>query len=126
MNNEERRLYNQKYYQKNKEKWKNQKVKTKEWKKKNKDKVFEQKRRKRERDKLSLSIQLKNKSRRKANYKIDIKGVSCFDCNKKQAIERHHEDYNKSYDVILLCGSCHRKRHNLHYYKGGLKNEKKN
>lgn len=35
---------------------------------------------------------------------------SCIKCGKTDA-EAHHEDYSRPFDVIWLCGSCHRKQH---------------
>ena len=45
----------------------------------------------------------RNKSR---SIKIP-KGYMCEVCNKKLAIERHHENYDKELEVILCCKKCH-------------------
>jgi len=38
--------------------------------------------------------------------------LSCEDCG-ANATEYHHEDYTKPLEVVALCKSCHRKRHNV-------------
>lgn len=35
------------------------------------------------------------------------KGQLCQQCKKRPAVERHHEDYNKPVDVLLVCRPCH-------------------
>lgn len=36
----------------------------------------------------------------------------CADCGaSKEITERHHEDYDKPFDVIWLCRPCHLQRH---------------
>ncbi len=38
----------------------------------------------------------------------------CEDCNVNKATLRHHEDYNKPFDVCFLCMDCHGIRHRKH------------
>ena len=38
----------------------------------------------------------------------------CESCNKKEAMHRHHPNYNKPLDIIFLCSKCHMRLH-----KGG-------
>jgi hypothetical protein len=56
----------------------------------------------------------KNKIRAKylAEYYIEIpKGYLCEICGKEQAKERHHRDYSKPKEVMLLCEKCHYEEH---------------
>ena len=47
-------------------------------------------------------------SRIKAN-KIKIPfSQDCEECEFLPAIERHHEDYNKPYDVLFVCSPCNK------------------
>ena len=39
------------------------------------------------------------------------KSKQCSFCNRKVKIYGHHSDYSKPFDVIWLCGSCHKKIH---------------
>ena len=45
-----------------------------------------------------------------AKHRIKLVGL-CQVCNKKKATERHHPDYYKPKEVILVCNGCHRKIH---------------
>jgi hypothetical protein len=55
---------------------------------------------------------LKHKARSQALYNIKIPlNQNCQICNKQKARDRHHIDYNKPLEVILLCRSCHKKEH---------------
>jgi hypothetical protein len=38
-------------------------------------------------------------------------GSKCQNCGSQYKLNRHHPDYNKPLDVIILCASCHRKWH---------------
>jgi len=87
------------YYQKNKERILK---KSKEWKTKNKEKLNENFK------KDCLKYPLHHKARSLAQ-KIKIpKGKLCEVCNKELAKERHHKDYEKPLEVILVCVSCHK------------------
>ena len=35
----------------------------------------------------------------------------CSKCNNEDFILAHHEDYDKPFNIIWLCNSCHRKQH---------------
>ncbi len=79
----------------------------KNWRKKNYGKI-------RERDKKYRS---ENKEKRKAQDKagrgigsIKIEG-NCRICNERKAVHRHHPNYSKPRDVLLVCAKCHRKIH---------------
>lgn len=49
-------------------------------------------------------------ARRIANYYIKIPyGKKCEVCKKKFASERHHSDYYKPLEVILVCKYCHKR-----------------
>ena len=37
----------------------------------------------------------------------------CQSCNKIKALQGHHEDYEKPYDVKWLCKKCHDQIHNI-------------
>lgn len=74
---------------------------TKNWRKNNPQKVGEYTQRYKE----------KIKVQRIASKHIKIpEDQICQECNKRLAIHKHHEDYNKPLDVEFLCGICHSKR----------------
>ncbi len=39
------------------------------------------------------------------------KPKNCEMCERETRLNGHHKDYNKPFDVIWVCGSCHRKIH---------------
>lgn len=54
----------------------------------------------------------KYKAQNKANNNLKIpKGKLCEDCNKRLAVHKHHEDYNKPLEIKFLCVKCHSLRH---------------
>jgi len=53
-------------------------------------------------------------AQRKAKYHIKLDGKVCELCKINRAEHRHHEDYSKPLDVVLLCRTCHNK---IHYEK---------
>jgi len=85
------------YYFINREKIK---LKATEWKKNNKERLAEINRKPEIREKIN--------ARARANYYIKIaKNQMCCMCGINKATERHHEDYSKPLDVLLLCKKCH-------------------
>jgi len=44
-------------------------------------------------------------------YNPNIK-LTCSICNIEQNIIKHHPDYDKPLEIILLCGNCHQRLHN--------------
>ena len=50
----------------------------------------------------------RNKARHLAQRKIELKGL-CEICKINPAQHRHHKDYSKPLDVILICKGCHNK-----------------
>lgn len=52
----------------------------------------------------------KQEARRKAQT-VKLKD-NCEECGKsKKKLHRHHEDYSKPLEIIVLCPSCHKKKH---------------
>ena len=50
----------------------------------------------------------------KISYELKKKGVrlaECSMCGSKENLIKHHEDYSKPYDIIILCKDCHNKLH---------------
>jgi Zn finger protein HypA/HybF involved in hydrogenase expression len=43
----------------------------------------------------------------------DNQKVKCKKCGKTKNLRFHHEDYRKPFKTIILCQSCHSKRHKL-------------
>lgn len=97
---EERRLYNQKYWDEHREERREFRANNVEarmaWKQK---------------------YRSENTIRRKAHYTINnlvrsgkISPLPCEQCGNINT-EAHHEDYNKPLDVVWLCRQCHRLRH---------------
>lgn len=60
----------------------------------------------------NIKKEYKFKAREKAKSNIKVKGL-CENCNINLAVDRHHKDYNKPLEVILLCKKCHRAIHEL-------------
>lgn len=46
----------------------------------------------------------------------------CIICESKNDIHKHHEDYEKPYDILWLCAKCHGKIHRIkgEYYERGI------
>jgi hypothetical protein len=40
-----------------------------------------------------------------------IRPNHCEECGKECKPDGHHDDYNKPFEVVWLCGSCHRRKH---------------
>ncbi len=45
-----------------------------------------------------------------------IRPDNCSSCKKDCKPHAHHEDYNKKFDIVFLCGSCHQFWHKDHIY----------
>ena len=59
---------------------------------------------------IKNNVKEKNTIRKQALTKIKIKkGLKCEMCKNNPAEERHHTDYSKPLEVILLCKKCHAK-----------------
>lgn len=102
----DKKRYNKEYYKKHKNKWKIYKEKQKEYQKKYMKKYIT----KYTQSQYHKSAEYRKKAimRGKARNKIKIpKGQLCQICNKNLAVERHHPDYNKPYEVVFCCKKCH-------------------
>jgi hypothetical protein len=40
-------------------------------------------------------------------------GLICIECGSVELVEKHHPDYNKPYEVVYLCRTCHMKLHQI-------------
>jgi hypothetical protein len=47
----------------------------------------------------------------KARQMISLKDKQCQVCGTTKNLNRHHEDYTKPLEVIILCYRCHKKHH---------------
>jgi len=55
---------------------------------------------------------IKANARKRAFEKVKIPmGQLCQNCKERLATQRHHTDYNKKYDVVFLCRTCHKRAH---------------
>lgn len=58
----------------------------------------------------------KCKARHQLQYQVTlgkiIKPLNCQICNATGRLSGHHHDYNKPYDIIWICSSCHKRIHN--------------
>ena len=113
-------------YQKNKEK---KKAMARERYKERREEILAQKR---ERSKTEEFIQKRRKWQRKAYHtnpkfrqrhdasaRADyyIKAKECELCGTKEKLQRHHPNYEKPLDVVVLCQPCHMKIHGKNYTK---------
>jgi hypothetical protein len=85
------------------------------WNNKNKDKVSENNSR------YSKTHKIQRAANNKARMVKLFKNDSCYFCGSSFFLHKHHEDYNRPFDVIVLCESCHKKIHNIKkvFHKGG-------
>jgi len=61
-------------------------------------------------NKYNKNNPLKQKARSLANYYIKIpENQNCEVCKVNKAIERHHEDYSKPFEVNFVCHRCNKK-----------------
>lgn len=92
-----------------------------DWNDKNNEKMklYHRKYRKDNRDKTISSVRKyqkdnpdKIKAQRKAHNLLPIlSGKLCERCNKRKAVDRHHEDYNNPLEVMFVCVKCHKEIH---------------
>ena len=76
-------------------------------------------------DRIKLNSH-KHRARANAQNNIEIiRGTKCQRCKVADALERHHPDYSKQLDVMLLCKSCHRSIHAEEKRKKDFNNWKK-
>lgn len=101
----EHREEHSEYYKKHSEKYKRQ---GREYRQKNKSKINE-KIKKKKKETWQGAIHLKTDRKIKELW---IRPDSCSICQKKDKVQAHHPDYNKWYEVIFLCPSCHQRVHN--------------
>ena len=67
------------------------------------------------REKYPEKVQAQALALRKTNL-----GNECENCNSKEFLSRHHQDYSKPLEVITLCRKCHYKLHKEGKLKGGI------
>lgn len=53
----------------------------------------------------------KSKVRQKAAYHVDLSDSCCSSCGTASLLQRHHPDYSKPLDVVVLCRKCHTAEH---------------
>lgn len=119
----EKKEYQSKWYIKNREKIKNRSkvyynihrkesiYKNKKWRENHpqKTKLFRTENQKRYIKKYPDKV----RAHRIANKKIKItEGFLCEICKKEKAKHKHHPDYSKPLEVVLVCIKCHNKLHN--------------
>jgi hypothetical protein len=81
------------------------------WRRKNSKKYYKRKAQHvKERYATDGEFRRKSKARHKAQYWFPV--VECIRCGSKEMLQRHHKDYNKPLEVVILCQRCHREEHN--------------
>ena len=102
--------YFKRYYQEHKEKYRQNLMREDKEKRKIRIKRY-----------LKNNIELRKKynARMLARHKISLKDKSCVKCGSKESLHRHHEDYNKPLEVMILCEVCHRNIHGQLSYPRG-------
>lgn len=101
-NKERLKKYQKEYNKKNREKLR---IKLKKWRKANPDKSVASFRR------YIKKYPEKYKAHTIAMNNIKLKNKKCKTCGTKGDLQRHHEDYSKPLDVIILCRGCHDQVH---------------
>ena len=61
------------------------------------------------RDYYRRTSEAKKKYARRLADKIPL--TECAMCFSKKDLERHHPDYNKPKEVVIMCAPCHKKWH---------------
>lgn len=46
-----------------------------------------------------------------ARQNVSVEGKACEECGATGKLHRHHDDYSKPLEVVILCPACHRRRH---------------
>ena len=44
-------------------------------------------------------------------WRAEISVIECIKCGSKEQLQRHHLDYNKPLEVVILCRPCHIREH---------------
>jgi hypothetical protein len=52
-----------------------------------------------------------NKARSRADYHIKLDNKVCEVCGSTDRLQRHHNDYNKPKEVVIMCVLCHHEWH---------------
>ena len=58
----------------------------------------------------------KDEARRKGRNSITLNNKHCIICGSTKYLQRHHQDYTKPYDVIIVCAKCHTNIHREERY----------
>lgn len=45
--------------------------------------------------------------RKRAQRAVSLTGEKCSECGSTDSLERHHPDYSKPEEVLILCKKCH-------------------
>jgi len=98
-NHEQKKEIGRIYYMKNS---KILAIKANEWRKKNPQKAIEQTNKWRKNNPKKRNAE----ARAQRNIKIPP-GKLCEICKKNLATQRHHPDYSKPLDIVMLCTKCH-------------------
>lgn len=103
-NREERLAYQKKYNKSHRE---DRSKYQEEWGKKNPDKINKSVKRYRKKNPHKKKVWDKAKN-------IKLQGM-CQICHKRKSTDRHHPDYSKPREVILVCKQCHKDLHSQQY-----------
>ena len=70
--------------------------------------------------KTDLSFRKKDNIRKLATHSISLKNKLCLKCGINKDLQRHHPDYSKPLEVIILCRKCHNNIHFVEEKQKGL------
>jgi len=101
-NKERFKKYYKEYAKKNREKLR---LKLKRWRKANPKKSVASFRR------YIKKYPIRYRAHTIAMNNIKLKNKKCKSCDTKEDLHRHHPDYSKPLNVIILCRSCHTEIH---------------